>query len=119
MQANERRISDRCSDVCSSDRCRLFGARAERDPVEVRPDGSLAHPDGHSSHPDLLLVGYEWKLQPSPAKQRTEIVIDQMRELPARLGLTSGTESGTRGANVEPADGAKSHPRTTDRTEGR
>src|SRR3546814_14138730 len=42
--------------------CRLFGARAQRDPVEVRPDGSLAHPDGHSSHPDLLLVGYEWKL---------------------------------------------------------
>src|SRR3546814_1919317 len=76
------RISDWSSDVCSSDlrpggeacghcrSCRLFGARAQRDPVEVRPDGSLAHPDGHSSHPDLLLVGYEWKLRPSPAKQR-------------------------------------------------
>src|SRR3546814_9022600 len=72
------RISDWSSDVCSSDL--------------VRPDGSLAHPDGHSSHPDLLLVGYEWKLRPSPAKQRTEIVIDQMRELSARLGLSSGSE---------------------------
>src|SRR3546814_5155056 len=54
--------------------CRLFGARAQRDPVEVRPDGSLAHPDGHSSNPDLLLVGYEWRLRPSPGKQRTEMV---------------------------------------------
>src|SRR3546814_13689862 len=64
----------------------------------------ISHPDGHSSHPDLLLVGYEWKLRPSPAKQRTEIVIDQMRELSARLGLSSGSESGTRVAIVEPAD---------------
>src|SRR3546814_11638549 len=101
------RISDWSSDVCSSDlavaealarcalctekrpggeacghcrSCRLFGARAQRDPVEVRPAGSLAHPDGHSSHPDLLLVGYAWKLRPSPAKQRTEHVIDQRRD---------------------------------------
>src|SRR3546814_10340279 len=110
------RISDWSSDVCSSDlrpggeacghcrSCRLFGARAQRDPVEVRPDGSLAHPDGHSSHPDLLLVGYEWKLRPSPAKQRKEIVIDQMGELSARLGVSSGSESGTRVASVELAD---------------
>ncbi|MFC3717232.1 DNA polymerase III subunit delta' [Luteimonas soli] len=89
--------------------CRLFGARAQRDPVEVRPDGSLAHPDGHSSHPDLLLVGYEWKLRPSPAKPRTEIVIDQMRELSARLGLSSESESGTRVAIVEPADAVNYH----------
>ena len=89
--------------------CRLFGARAQRDPVEVRPDGTLAHPDGHSSHPDLLLVGYEWKLRPSPAKPRAEIVIDQMRELSARLGLSSGSESGTRVAIVEPADAVNYH----------
>src|SRR5690606_9750564 len=84
--------------------CRLFGARAQRDPVEVRPDGTLAHPAGHSSHPDLILVGYEWRLRPSPARQRTEIVIDQMRDLSAQLGLSSGSESGTRVAIVEPAD---------------
>src|SRR3546814_17063623 len=89
------RISDWSSDVCSSDL--------------VRPDGSLAHPDGHSSHPDLLLVGYEWKLRPSPAKQRTAIVIDQMRELSARLGLSSGSESGSRVAIVEPADAVNYH----------
>src|SRR3546814_20078677 len=109
------RISDWSSDVCSSDlrpggeacghcrSCRLFGARAQRDPVEVRPDGSLAHPDGHSSHPDLLLVGYEWKLRPSPAQPRTEAVIDQMRELSAiseerREGKESGSTCRSRRA---------------------
>ena len=100
----------RGSDACGHCRsCRLFDARAQRDPVEVRPDGSLAHPDGHSSHPDLLLVGYEWKLRPSPARPRTEIVIDQMRELSTRLGLSSGSESGTRVAIVEPADAVNYH----------
>src|SRR3546814_18493158 len=50
-------------------------------------------------------------LRPSPAKQRTEIVIDQMRELSARLGLSSGSESGTRVAIVEPADAVNYHAR--------
>lgn len=101
---------ERGTDACGRCRsCRLFDARAQRDPVEVRPDGTLAHPDGHSSHPDLLLVGYEWKLRPSPARPRTEIVIDQMRELSTRLGLSSGSESGTRVAIVEPADAVNYH----------
>lgn len=82
--------------------CHLFGVRAQRDPVETRPDGSLAQPHGHSAHPDLLLVGYEWRLKPEPARMRTEIVIDQMRQLAGRLEIS--TESGTSVAIVEPAD---------------
>ena len=87
--------------------CRLFDARSQRDPVEVRPDGSLAHPHGHSAHPDFILLGYEWRLKPSPPKPRTEIVIDQMRELSERLGLSA--EFGARIAIVEPADAVNYH----------
>ena len=68
----------------------------------MRPDGSLAHPWGHSAHPDYILVGYEWRLKPSPPKPRTEIVIDQVRELSERLALSA--EHGARIAIVEPAD---------------
>jgi DNA polymerase-3 subunit delta' len=82
--------------------CRLFAARSQRDPLETRPDGSLAQPLGHSSHPDLLLVGYEWRLKPQPARMRTEIVIDQIRELSERLEMSA--EFGVRVALVEPAD---------------
>src|SRR3546814_7613827 len=45
--------------ACKS--CALFASRAQYDPLETRPDGSLSHPWGHSAHPDFLLVGYEWK----------------------------------------------------------
>ncbi|TWG94534.1 DNA polymerase III, delta prime subunit [Luteimonas sp. J16] len=90
----------RACGTCRS--CRLFEARSQRDPVEVRPDGSLAHPWGHSAHPDYILVGYEWRLKPSPPKPRTEIVIDQVRELSERLALSA--EHGARIAIVEPAD---------------
>src|SRR5690606_20065740 len=82
--------------------CRLFGARSQRDPLEVRPDGSPAQPHGHSAHPDLILVGYEWRLKPTPARMRTEIVIDQMRALSERLEVSS--DSGARVAIIEPAD---------------
>lgn len=82
--------------------CRLFDVRAQRDPLETRPDGSPAQPRGHSAHPDLLLVGYEWRLKPGPPRMRTEIVIDQMRELAGRLEMSA--ESGTCVAIVEPAD---------------
>lgn len=87
--------------------CHLFDVRAQRDPVEVRPDGSLAHPHGHSAHPDFILLGYEWRLKPSPPRPRTEIVIDQMRELSERLGLSA--EFGARVAIVEPADAVNYH----------
>ncbi len=82
--------------------CRLLGVRSQRDPLEVRPDGSPSHPHGHSAHPDLLLVGFEWRLKPPPARMRTEIVIDQMRALSERLEVSA--ESGARVAIVEPAD---------------
>ena len=97
--------SDRApgGDACGRCRsCQQFAVRAQRDPVETRPDGSLAHPDGHAAHPDLLLVGYEWKFKPPPAKQRTEIVIDQMRALSQQLALSARGDA--RVAIVEPAD---------------
>ncbi len=87
--------------------CHLFDVRAQRDPVEVRPDGSLAHPHGHSAHPDFILVGHEWRFKPSPPRPRTEIVIDQMRALSERLGLSA--EFGARVAIVEPADAVNYH----------
>ena len=82
--------------------CQLFGVRAQRDPVETRPDGSLAQPHGHSAHPDLVFVGYEWRLKPAPPRMRTEIVIEQMRQLSERLEVSAGFES--RIALVDPAD---------------
>ncbi|KAF1687522.1 DNA polymerase III subunit delta' [Pseudoxanthomonas broegbernensis] len=81
--------------------CHLFGVRSQRDPAEVRPDGSPAHPRGHSAHPDLIFVGYEWRLK-APPRMRTEIVIDQMRQLSERLEMSA--EAGARVAIVEPAD---------------
>ena len=91
--------------ICRS--CRMLASRAQRDPVEVRPDGTLAHPHGHSAHPDLMLVGYEWRLKPSPPKPRTEIVIEQMRQLSERLEITP--EFGSRIAIIEPADAVNYH----------
>ncbi len=91
------------ADACGACRsCRQFAVRAQRDPAETRPDGSLAHPDGHAAHPDLLLIGYEVNQKASPAKPRSEIVIDQMRALSQRFALTAQGEA--RVAIVEPAD---------------
>lgn len=82
--------------------CQLFATRTQRDPAELRPDGSLAQPHGHSAHPDLIFVGYEWRLKPSPPRMRTEIVIEQMRQLSERLEVSATFAS--RVAVVEPAD---------------
>lgn len=82
--------------------CGLFATRSQRDPLEVRPDGSPAQPYGHSAHPDLILVGYEWRLKPGPPRMRSEIVIEQMRQLSARLEVSAAFTS--RVAVVEPAD---------------
>ena len=87
--------------------CRLVGLRAQRDPVEVRPDGTPAHPQGHSAHPDLILVGYEWRMKPSPPKPRTEIVIDQIRRLSERFEISA--EFSSRIAIIEPADAVNYH----------
>ena len=82
--------------------CELFATRSQRDPLEVRPDGSPAQPGGHSAHPDLVFVGYEWRLKPGPPRMRTEIVIEQMRQLSERLEVSATFTS--RVAVVEPAD---------------
>lgn len=89
---------------CGSCRsCELYAARSQRDPLEQRPDGSLAHPDGHPMHPDAVFVGYAWRMTPSPARQMTQIGVDQVRELSERLG-TSAQYGGARIAIIEPAE---------------
>lgn len=90
-------------DACGRCRsCHQFAVRSQRDPVETRPDGSLAHPLGHAAHPDLMLVGYEVNQKASPPKPRGEIVIDQMRVLSQQLALSA--QGAARVAIVEPAD---------------
>jgi DNA polymerase-3 subunit delta' len=90
-------------DPCGTCRsCRLFSARAQRDPEEVRPDGRLAHPDGHPSHPDVVFVGHAWS-DKSPSKPQTQIVVDQVRALSERLSRTSQF-GGAQVALIEPAD---------------
>ena len=83
--------------------CSLFAARAQYDPLEVRPDGTPSHPWGHSAHPDLLMVGYEWKLKPAPPKMRAELVIEQIRSLSEKLSLTPQL-GGAQVVIVDPAD---------------
>jgi DNA polymerase-3 subunit delta' len=67
--------------------CKLFANRAQYEPLELRPDGMPAHPWGHSAHPDLLLVGHE--VNQKTGKPRTEIVIEQVRVVSERFGLTA------------------------------
>ena len=67
--------------------CHLFASRAQYDPMELRPDGTPAHPWGHSAHPDLLLVGHE--VNQKTGKPRTELVIEQVRAISEKLGLTA------------------------------
>ncbi|GAB2513672.1 DNA polymerase III subunit delta' [Lysobacter humi (ex Lee et al. 2017)] len=91
-------------DPCGACRsCRQFAQRHQRDPQETRPDGSLAHPDGHPGHPDALFIGYVLNEKSSPKKMRSEIVIDQMRELTQQLLITP-QYGRARVALVEPAD---------------
>jgi len=89
-------------DACGSCRsCTLFRARSQSDPVELRPDGSLAHPDGKPGHPDAWFVGYATNER--TGKPRTEIVIEQVRELSRKLSLTPQLGD-AQVAIVEPAD---------------
>ncbi|HET7408561.1 MAG TPA: DNA polymerase III subunit delta' [Paracoccaceae bacterium] len=83
--------------------CRLFATRSQTDPVELRPDGRLAHPDGHPAHPDVELVGYAINDKARPPKPRSEIVIEQIRGLSERMALTPQF-SDIRIAIIEPAD---------------
>ncbi len=77
---------DPCGD-CRS--CRLFAARTQFDPVETRPDGSLAHPAGRSGHPDLLQVSFAINDKARPPKPRSEIVIGQVRWLSEEMALSA------------------------------
>lgn len=75
-------------DPCGGCRgCRLYRARSQREPLEQRPDGSLAHPHGHPAHPDAVFLGYAWS-DKSPPRQLTQITVDQVRALSERLGRT-------------------------------
>lgn len=66
--------------------CTLYLARSQTDPVELRPDGSLAHPAGHPGHPDTTFLGYG--INEKTKKPRTEIVIEQIRDLSEWFSLT-------------------------------
>ena len=86
--------------------CVLFAARSQMDPVELRPDGELAQPWGHSAHPDLYFIGYE--INPKSGKPRTEILIEQVRGLSERMGLTSQL-GGAQVVVIDPASGVNWH----------
>lgn len=87
---------------CGSCRsCTLFAARSQMEVLEVRPDGTPAHPWGHSTHPDLLFLGYE--INQKTGKPRTELVIEQVRALAGKMGLTSQM-GGAQVVIVDPAD---------------
>lgn len=74
---------------CGSCRgCVLYLSRSQRENLELRPDKSLAHPEGHPAHPDVVFIGHAWRMTPSPARQLTQIVVDQVRVLSERLSKT-------------------------------
>jgi len=85
--------------ACKS--CALFASRSQFDPLETRPDGTPAHPWGHSAHPDLLFLGYE--VNAKTGKPRAEIVIEQIRGLSEKMGLTSQL-GGAQVVIVDPCD---------------
>jgi DNA polymerase-3 subunit delta' len=90
--------------VCKS--CHLFASRAQMETLEVRPDGSPAHPWGHSAHPDLYFLGYE--INSKTGKPRSEIVIEQIRALTEKMGLTAQL-GGMQVVIIEPADAVNWH----------
>jgi len=81
--------------------CELFALRAQRDPEETRPDGSLAQPYGHPVHPDAKFVGFT--LNDKSKKMYGEIVVDQIRALSAWFSLTPQLGR-AQVAVIEPAD---------------
>ncbi len=99
MLCTDRDLAGEACGRCRS--CQLFANRHQRDPVEVRPDGSHAHPLGHASHPDLMLIGYE--VNEKTGKPRAEIVIEQIRRLSEKLALTP-QYGGAQIAVLDPAD---------------
>ena len=81
--------------------CTLFASRAQMETPEVRPDGAPAHPWGHSAHPDLRFLGYE--INHKTGKPRSEIVIEQIRALSEKMGMTAQL-GGAQVVIVDPAD---------------
>ena len=81
--------------------CELFALRAQRDPEETRPDGSLAQPYGHPVHPDAKFVGFT--LNDKSKKMYGELVVDQIRALSAWFSLTPQLGR-AQVAVIEPAD---------------
>lgn len=89
-------------DACGRCRsCQLFAVRNQADPVELRPDGTPAHPWGHPGHPDVAFLGHAEN--PKTKKQRSEIVIEQVRALSERLALTPQL-GGAQVALLDPAE---------------
>lgn len=83
--------------------CRLFAVRSQTDPVELRPDGSLAHPWGHTGHPDFSQISYGINAKSKPLKSRAEIVIEQVRKLSEQMALTPQYGE-AKVAIIDPAD---------------
>jgi DNA polymerase-3 subunit delta' len=99
------RTPDAHGEPCGSCRsCQLYQSRVQKDPLELRPDKTLAHPWGHPTHPDAVFVGHAWRLTPSPARQLTQIVVEQMRVLSERLSKTAQYGQ-VQVAIIDPADG--------------
>lgn len=94
-----RAVGEEACGECRS--CKLYQSRNQMDPVETRPDGTLAHPDGHPAHPDARFISY--CLNEKTHKMRSEIVIEQIRSMSGKLSLTSQYGE-NQVAIIEPAD---------------
>lgn len=81
--------------------CQLYQSRSQADPVELRPDETLAHPFGRPGHPDAMFIGYVFNEKTK--KLRTELVIEQIRALSEKLSLTP-QYGGAQVVLVDPAD---------------
>lgn len=66
--------------------CQLYQSRNQMEPLETRPDGTLAHPDGHPAHPDARFISYS--INDKTHKLRGEIVIEQIRAMSSKMSLT-------------------------------
>lgn len=81
--------------------CSLYLSRSQADPVELRPDETLAHPFGRPGHPDATFIGFAFN--DKTRKLRTEIVIEQIRALSEKLVLTP-QYGGAQVVILDPAD---------------
>ena len=95
-------LAPRGAEACGGCRsCTLYQSRSQSDPVELRPDGTLALPHGRPGHPDALFVGFA--MNEKTGKPRSELSIEQIRTLSAQLALTPQYGE-ARVALLDPAD---------------